>query len=651
MEIDFPATPAVGDLFSANDRTYIYGGWAWELTFNVAPHAASHAPGGADAVAPDARWDLFAPAIPTAIAGTRGNTSVALTWTAGAGSTGPAVTDYSLQYSSDSGTTWTAFARAASATASGTVTGLTNGTAYVFRVAGVNGVGVSAYSSASSAVTPATTPGVPTSLSGTATAAQIALTWTAPASDGGSAITNYSVRYTPSGGSPTTVSVGSATASYTLTGLTNGTVYAVDVAAVNEVGTGSYTGTVSGTPYAAPGAPTSATATAGDTQASLSWTAPSSNGGSAITDYTVQYSSDSGANWTTFARAASASASAVVTGLTNGTAYILRVGAINAPVGIGAWSASSNAVTPNSGGDPPVYLCSTYNYGNGANDGMWFAKNPVLGWSAGDPTSALHDDRIAKGPATLILSGFLNTTMNGTVTLQYNAAYQASNIIGWSGTQGEYNVNCFITKGFGYTYGAEWSTAPGYYGIVQPVGYNAGTPVTAWRITIELPSPPYPTNFDDYEAMDAYYNWSYSPHPSASIMIPCVYEPANGSATAKLALYHQMYTLAGHRSGDVWYDGPKISPSVTNYTEPLLAATQTVINEYQAGFLYAIKEITVSGNTVMKYFDQGTDITGGRACGGADAFDWGYGTVGVNAIGSATRCVRLTLPDSACRNT
>jgi hypothetical protein len=60
------------------------------------------------------------------------------------------------------------------------------------------------------------------------------------------------VQYTPSGGSASTVDTGSATASYTLTGLTNGTSYTVSVAAINGVGAGSYSLTATGTPVAAP---------------------------------------------------------------------------------------------------------------------------------------------------------------------------------------------------------------------------------------------------------------------------------------------------------------------------------------------------------------------------------------------------------------
>lgn len=85
------------------------------------------------------------------------------------------------------------------------------------------------------------TPDAPTGLAGTAGDSQITLSWTAPAVVGSSAITGYKVEYTPSGGSPTTVNTGSTATSYTITSLTNGTAYTARVAAVNSVGTGTYT--------------------------------------------------------------------------------------------------------------------------------------------------------------------------------------------------------------------------------------------------------------------------------------------------------------------------------------------------------------------------------------------------------------------------
>ena len=100
----------------------------------------------------------------------------------------------------------------------------------------------------------------------------------------------------------------------------------------------------------APGAPTSLAATAGNAQASLTWTAPASNGGTAITDYAVQFSSDAGANWTTFADGTSTATSATVTSLTNGTAYVFRVAAANA-IGTGTYTAASSSVTPSAASD------------------------------------------------------------------------------------------------------------------------------------------------------------------------------------------------------------------------------------------------------------------------------------------------------------
>jgi hypothetical protein len=95
-----------------------------------------------------------------------------------------------------------------------------------------------------------------------------------------------------------------------------------------------------------PGAPTSVTATGGNAQAAVSWTAPTGVISQApITDYVVQYSSNSGSTWTTFSDGTSTATSATVTGLTNGTAYAFRVAAVNA-IGTGSYSSASSAVTP-----------------------------------------------------------------------------------------------------------------------------------------------------------------------------------------------------------------------------------------------------------------------------------------------------------------
>ena len=100
-------------------------------------------------------------------------------------------------------------------------------------------------------------------------------------------------------------------------------------------------------PNSAPGAPTGVSGVAGNAQATVSWTAPASNGGSAITGYNIQYSSNGGSTWTDASAAFKTSTltTQTVTGLTNGTGYIFHVAAINA-IGTGAYSSPSSTVTP-----------------------------------------------------------------------------------------------------------------------------------------------------------------------------------------------------------------------------------------------------------------------------------------------------------------
>jgi hypothetical protein len=186
---------------------------------------------------------------PTGVTGSGSSNTVSLSWTSPASNGGSSITDYTIQYSSDSGATWATFSHSASASTSATVTGLTRGTAYIFRVAAVNALGNGAFSSASSAITPpviATAPGQPTNVVGTADDGRAFLAWTAP-SDGDSAITDYTVQYSSNGGTSwTTFSDGvSSASSATVTGLTNGTAYVFRVSATNSIGTSSYSATSS----------------------------------------------------------------------------------------------------------------------------------------------------------------------------------------------------------------------------------------------------------------------------------------------------------------------------------------------------------------------------------------------------------------------
>ena len=215
--------------------------------------------------------------------------------------------------------------------------GLSPATNYKFSVRGCASGGVNCGSFASRNFTTLagptlTVPGQVTGLTATAGNAEVALSWTAP-SDGGSEITRY--EYQQDGGSWTTT--GGTETTFTKTGLTNDTSYSFKVRAVNAVGNGAESASVSATPKipptptptptpvppTVPGQVTGLTATAGNLQVTLSWTAPS-DGGSSITKY--EYQQDQG----TWATTGGTGTTVVKTGLSYGTEYHFRIRAVNA---------------------------------------------------------------------------------------------------------------------------------------------------------------------------------------------------------------------------------------------------------------------------------------------------------------------------------
>lgn len=189
----------------------------------------------------------------------------------------------------------------------------------------------------------ATVPGAPNIGTATAGDASASIAFTAPASNGGAAITGYTVTSSPGGLTGT-----GASSPITVSGLTNGTAYTFSVTATNSEGTGAASAASNSvTPSAAatvPGQVTGLTlGTATSTTQPLTWTAPS-NGGSAITDYVIQWSPAGANTWTTFADGTSTTAGTTITGLTASTSYDYRVAAVNA-VGQGSYSATATGST------------------------------------------------------------------------------------------------------------------------------------------------------------------------------------------------------------------------------------------------------------------------------------------------------------------
>jgi len=184
-----------------------------------------------------------APTVPPApknLQAVPGNASVSLSWSAPSTNGGSAVIGYNVYRGLSSGQE-TMLVRVTST--SYVATSLTNGTKYYFKVTAVNGVGEGKTSNEASATPEPTVPGPPSNLTArAATSKGVALSWSAPASNGGASITGYRLNRSTSSGRETfdvTVTCTATTCSYTDTGTRSGTTYYYDVAATNSAGTGS----------------------------------------------------------------------------------------------------------------------------------------------------------------------------------------------------------------------------------------------------------------------------------------------------------------------------------------------------------------------------------------------------------------------------
>lgn len=125
-----------------------------------------------------------------------------------------------------------------------TISGLTNGTTYYGRLVARNQQGNSSVAASFTIAVPIQPPGAPTIQYIVPNTDALAVTFAAPADDGGSAITSY--QYRVDGGSPVTLP--SLATTFTISGLENGTSYTVEVRAVNAVGAGAWSTPVAQTP-------------------------------------------------------------------------------------------------------------------------------------------------------------------------------------------------------------------------------------------------------------------------------------------------------------------------------------------------------------------------------------------------------------------
>jgi hypothetical protein len=225
------------------------------------------------------------------------------------------------------------------------VTGLTDGDYYTFTVVAANSLG-NGSQGRSASVRPLGLPGAPTGVGAAPGNGKASVSFTAPSWTGGANVTSYTVTATdttnPANGGQTLTGQSSP---ITVKGLTNGDSYEFTVVANNVVGAGSASAPSSAVvPATVPAAPVIGTAVAADGEATVSFTPPASDGGQAVTSYTVlAHDLTNSANGGQ--TAAGTGSPVTITGLIDGDTYAFTVSAANS-VGAGSNSAYSNHVRP-----------------------------------------------------------------------------------------------------------------------------------------------------------------------------------------------------------------------------------------------------------------------------------------------------------------
>ena len=353
----------------------------------------------------NATTDATAPGAPTGLTATAsGTTAIDLSWSAPASTGGSAITGYKIESSSDGGSSWSDLvANTGNANTTYAHTGLTAGATRHYRVSAINANGTGDPSNVDSATTGATAPGAPTGLTATASGTTaINLSWSAPASTGGSAITGYKIEVSANGTSGWTDQVAntnSTATTYAHTGLGGGTTRHYRVSAINANGTGTPSNVDSATTDATvPGAPTSLTATAsGTTAIDLSWSAPASTGGSAITGYKIEVSANGTSGWTDQVADTNSTATTYAhTALAPGTTRHYRVSAINTN-GAGTASGTANATTAVTLPGAPTGLTATA-AGSTAINLSWTAPPAPAGTPSPATRSRSRPTALPTGP-------------------------------------------------------------------------------------------------------------------------------------------------------------------------------------------------------------------------------------------------------------
>lgn len=255
------------------------------------------------------------------------------------------------------------------------------------------------------------------------------VSWVAPADDGGSPISSYRVLARPTHqtlcGCPgdqafaKDVTTGTST---TLTGLHEGVEYAITVTATNAVGTSPESSPpidVLPRRAAPPGAPANVQATPADQAANISWAAPTDEGSSSVTSYTVTASPATAEPITT---QVSGATSTQLTGLTNGTQYAITVAATNS-VGTGPASSPAVNVTPTSAVATGLSLATSTSRTTAGQ--TYSISGRLVGGDVVGKSIEVQRSIQGEAPSMSVLTTDADGAFSATVTARYSTSFTA----------------------------------------------------------------------------------------------------------------------------------------------------------------------------------------------------------------------------------
>jgi titin len=234
------------------------------------------------------------PSAPLEFSATPGNSYVLLNWNEPASTGGFPVINYTIYRSDASGSE--IFIIEVGNITQFNDTNVINGNTYYYTVRAINIIGEGAQSYEKSAL-PKGPPTAPYNLQAHTGDSYVNITWSPPTSNGGAAITNYSIyRGLSSGGETFLITIGNILY-YNDTNAKNGVTYYYWVSALNSLGEGELSNETSGTPLAVltvPSAPHILQINAGDSYLNFTWSAPAIDGGSPIIAYRIYRGTSSG---------------------------------------------------------------------------------------------------------------------------------------------------------------------------------------------------------------------------------------------------------------------------------------------------------------------------------------------------------------------